>query len=183
MTLFLQRIASPIGTIHVVSDDVAVRALDFDDYVPRRDRLLQAHYGAVEVRERENHLGMRERLEAYFAGDFAAFEGLPLATNGTPFQKAVWAALCAIPAGTTMSYGAMARGLGVPGAARAVGLANGSNPIGLIVPCHRVIGADGTLTGYGGGLPRKAWLLRHEGVRLAADASAAQTAFDFATSP
>jgi methylated-DNA-[protein]-cysteine S-methyltransferase len=177
--LYLDRIPSPVGTIVLVSDDAAVRALDFADYEARMHRLLQTHYGAFDLHERREQLGVRERLAAYFGGDFAAFEGLALATNGTPFQKAVWAALCAIAPGTTATYGALARGLGLPSGARAVGLANGANPISLIVPCHRVIGADGTLTGYAGGLHRKHWLLRHEGVRVAAHRAAAQAAFDF----
>ena len=87
--------------------------------------------------------------------------------RGTPFQRAVWAALRRIPAGETLSYGQLAAQIGKPKAVRAVGLANGSNPVGVVVPCHRVIGADGSLTGYGGGLPRKLWLLEHEGARLA----------------
>jgi methylated-DNA-[protein]-cysteine S-methyltransferase len=95
-----------------------------------------------------------------------ALEGLPVATNGTAFQQTVWQALRTIPPGTTLSYGALARQIGKPQAMRAVGLANGANPIGIVVPCHRVIGADGTLTGYGGALPRKRWLLAHEGAEM-----------------
>jgi methylated-DNA-[protein]-cysteine S-methyltransferase len=104
----------------------------------------------------------REQLNAYFAGDLKEFD-LSLAPVGTPFQKIVWKALLDIPFGMTESYGSLAKRIGHDGAARAVGLANGHNPIGIIVPCHRVIGADGSLTGYGGGLDRKEWLLRHEG--------------------
>lgn len=103
----------------------------------------------------------RAELGAYFAGRLTAFT-VPLAAAGTSFQQRVWAALRRVPFGTTTSYGALARALGRPGAARAVGLANGRNPIAIIVPCHRVIGADGTLTGYGGGLERKRWLLAHD---------------------
>ena len=180
MRLNLDRIPSPVGTLLLLTDETAVRALDFADYEARLHRLLRTHYGAVDLRERREALGVRERLDAYFGGDFAAFAGLPLATNGSPFQQAVWAALRAIPPGTTATYGALARGLGLPNGARAVGLANGSNPIGVIVPCHRVIGADGTLTGYAGGLHRKHWLLRHEGVRVPAQRAASQAAFDFA---
>jgi methylated-DNA-[protein]-cysteine S-methyltransferase len=104
----------------------------------------------------------RDQLEAYFAGDLTEFD-LPLAPVGTAFQHAVWDLLLKIPFGTTTSYGALAHKLGKPGAMRAVGLANGRNPLAIIVPCHRVIGADGSLTGYGGGLERKRWLLEHEG--------------------
>jgi methylated-DNA-[protein]-cysteine S-methyltransferase len=114
-------------------------------------------------------------LEAYFAGDIRAIEGLSVAAPGTPFQHAVWAELRRIPAGATASYGEIARRIGRPSAVRAVGLANGSNPVGIIVPCHRVIGADGRLTGYGGGLPRKRWLLDHE-ARHAAGGAAARLA-------
>jgi methylated-DNA-[protein]-cysteine S-methyltransferase len=103
----------------------------------------------------------RQQLEAYFAGELKDF-ALPFQGRGTDFQQTVWKALCAIPYGETLSYGELARRIGQPTAARAVGLANGQNPISIIVPCHRVIGANGTLTGYGGGLPRKKWLLAHE---------------------
>ena len=101
------------------------------------------------------------QLREYFAGHRSDFD-LPLSPSGTPFQLAVWRALRAIPSGETTSYGAIAEAIGRPTAVRAVGAANGRNPISIIVPCHRVIGANGTLTGYGGGLPRKAWLLNHE---------------------
>jgi methylated-DNA-[protein]-cysteine S-methyltransferase len=103
----------------------------------------------------------REQLGAFFAGELCTFE-LPLNLHGTPFQKQVWQGLLSIPYGTTMSYGQLAERIGRPAASRAVGAANGKNPIGIIVPCHRVIGANGTLTGYGGGLDRKQWLLTHE---------------------
>jgi len=103
-----------------------------------------------------------EPLMAYFRGDFAAIDGIEVQLRGTEFQRAVWAELREIPAGTTISYGTLAKRVGRPGASRAVGLANGSNPISIVVPCHRVIGANGSLTGYGGGLDRKRWLLAHE---------------------
>jgi methylated-DNA-[protein]-cysteine S-methyltransferase len=103
----------------------------------------------------------REQLRQYFAGELTEFT-IPLNMQGTEFQKRVWTLLCEIPHGATWSYGEMAKRLGNPGASRAVGLANGQNPISIIVPCHRVIGSDGSLTGYGGGLPRKKWLLEHE---------------------
>jgi methylated-DNA-[protein]-cysteine S-methyltransferase len=103
----------------------------------------------------------RAQVDAYFAGELRTFD-LPLQAEGTPFQRAVWAALEGIPFGTTTSYGAIAAAVGAPGSARAVGAANGRNPIAIVVPCHRVIGADGRLVGYGGGLDRKTWLLGHE---------------------
>ncbi len=105
----------------------------------------------------------REQLDAYFAGDLTTFD-LPLAAGGTPFQQRVWAALLTIPFGHTTSYGTLAARIGEPKASRAVGAANGRNPISIIVPCHRVIGSSGKLTGYGGGMERKRWLLVHEGV-------------------
>lgn len=103
----------------------------------------------------------RDQLDAYFAGRLTEFD-LPLSLKGTPFQQRVWSRLQTIPFGRTTSYGALAATLGQPTAMRAVGLANGRNPVSIIVPCHRVIGADGSLTGYGGGIERKRWLLAHE---------------------
>jgi methylated-DNA-[protein]-cysteine S-methyltransferase len=102
-----------------------------------------------------------QQLAAYFAGESSTFE-LDMELVGTPFQRSVWAQLCEIPYGETISYAELAQRVGNPNASRAVGLANGRNPIAIIVPCHRVIGADGSLTGYGGGLERKTWLLEHE---------------------
>lgn len=110
-----------------------------------------------------------EQFAAYFAGELVAFD-LPLAASGTPFQQQVWAALLDIPYGETCSYGAIAKAIGHPSASRAVGAANGRNPLAIIVPCHRVIGASGDLTGYGGGMPAKVWLLAHER-RLRPDAT------------
>jgi methylated-DNA-[protein]-cysteine S-methyltransferase len=104
---------------------------------------------------------VRKQLDAYFAGELTVFD-LPLSLRGTEFQQRVWTALIKIPFGTTWSYAGLAQRVGNAKASRAVGLANGRNPIPIIVPCHRVIGANGTLTGYGGGLPRKQWLLAHE---------------------
>jgi methylated-DNA-[protein]-cysteine S-methyltransferase len=105
-------------------------------------------------------------MRAYLAGRLDALDGLPVDAGGTPFQALVWAALRTIPPGQTWSYKALAERIGRPAAVRAVGLANGANPVGIVVPCHRVIGAGGSLTGYGGGLPRKRWLLEHEGALL-----------------
>ncbi len=108
-----------------------------------------------------------KQLEEYFAGERREFV-LPVRLHGTDFQRRVWSALCAIPYGTTWSYGELAARIGSPKASRAVGLANGRNPVSILVPCHRVIGADGSLTGYGGGLERKRWLLAHEGLHCPA---------------
>ncbi len=166
MRFFLDVVPSPIGTLSIVTDDEVLRALFFGESNERLRKSMRLHYGAVELHERRERLGVRERLEAYCGGDLRALETLPARSNGTPFQESVWAALRKISAGTTTTYGSLAVTLGKPSATRAVGLANGSNPLPLVVPCHRVIGADGSLTGFGGGLWRKAWLLRHEGVAL-----------------
>jgi methylated-DNA-[protein]-cysteine S-methyltransferase len=141
-----------------------LRALEFEDYEPRLRRLLRAHYGPRGdcLETGRAPAAIETALAAFFAGEVTRIDALEVRTDGTEFQQAVWAALRAIPAGGTTSYGELARAIGRPGASRAVGRANGSNPIVIVVPCHRVIGANGTLTGYGGGLPRKQWLLEHE---------------------
>lgn len=165
--LLLDRVPTPIGESLLVTDDGGrLRALDWSDYEPRLKRLLRRHYGAPALSLGRAPAPIRAALDAYFAGDLAALDAIPCATGGTAFQRAVWAALRAIRPGETLSYGALAARIGAPKAVRAVGLANGANPIGVVVPCHRVIGADGSLTGYGGGLERKRWLLAHEGARV-----------------
>jgi methylated-DNA-[protein]-cysteine S-methyltransferase len=163
-TLFLDRMPTPIGTMLVVADDQArLRALDWEDHETRFHDLLRRHYGAgIDLRAAPPVAAVRGPLEAYFAGDLGAVAGIAVHCGGTVFQRAVWSALRGIPVGETMSYGGLAAAIGRPKAVRAVGLANGANPIGIVVPCHRVIGADGSLTGYGGGLFRKRWLLHHE---------------------
>ena len=167
-TWFIEYMPTPIGTMVLLTDaDDRVRALDWDDHLPRMVRLLKRHYGdgaaLDQCAPRAEASAGRKALEAYFDGDIAAIDRVEVETGGTPFQRTVWAALRHIPAGCTTSYGALASTIQRPRAMRAVGLANGSNPIGIIVPCHRVIGAGGALTGYGGGLARKQWLLEHEG--------------------
>jgi AraC family transcriptional regulator, regulatory protein of adaptative response / methylated-DNA-[protein]-cysteine methyltransferase len=169
MHLTLSRYAAPVAELLVVTDaDGVLRALDFSDYAERMRRLLARHYGAFALVEGDAPSAIAAALDAYFGGDLAALDGIAVATGGSDFQKTVWAALRAIPAGTTSGYGALAARIGKPGAARAVGLANGLNPIGIVVPCHRVIGASGALTGYAGGVERKRWLLAHEGAACAA---------------
>lgn len=162
MLLLVDRMPSPVGTLHLVHDRVALRALDFDGFDERLQGLLRRHYGACELTHEAAPGAMRQAIENYFLGDLQAIDGIAVATGGTAFQNEVWRGLRQIPAGETISYGTLARRIGQPLAVRAVGLANGANPIGLVVPCHRVIGADGSLTGYGGGLERKRWLLAHE---------------------
>jgi methylated-DNA-[protein]-cysteine S-methyltransferase len=162
--LHVDRLPSPIGAILLVFDEAGVlRALDFEDYEERMLQLLRLHYGAIELRSQRAPRTVAEALEAYFAGDLEALRLVRWATAGTPFQRAVWAALTEIPPARTCTYGELAARLGKPNAQRAVGLANGANPVGIVIPCHRVIGAGGKLTGYGGGLPRKRWLLAHKG--------------------
>lgn len=172
--LFYDEIETPIGRALLIADgDGNLRALDWEGYETRFLRLLRLHYGtATLVSPRAAPVAIRRALDAYFEGDFALLNSIPCATAGTDFQRAVWAALRDIPPGQTLSYGALAARLGCPKAVRAVGLANGANPIGVVVPCHRVIGSNGSLTGYGGGLERKRWLLAHEGAAPAAAAAA-----------
>jgi methylated-DNA-[protein]-cysteine S-methyltransferase len=128
-------------------------------------RSLRRHYGenGFRLESAPNPNRLTDAINSYFAGELTAIDTLPVQTAGTPFQREVWRTLRKIPCGTTVSYGKLAEQIGRPTAVRAVGLANGSNPIGVVVPCHRVIGANGTLTGYGGGMERKRWLLQHEG--------------------
>ena len=162
--LLLDRVGSPLGEMLLVTDEAGLlRAVDFHDFEARMRRLLRLHYGALAPQPGAAPAAVRAGFSAYFAGDFAALAGLAWATAGTDFQRMVWAALGQIPAGETSSYGALAARLGRPAAVRAVGAANGANPLSIVVPCHRLLGANGALTGYAGGLARKRWLLRHEG--------------------
>ncbi len=164
MNLTLSRFEAPFATLLIVTTAAgAVAALDFIDFEERLRRLLTRHHGPVTLEEGDTPAAVVEALTAYLAGDLSALQRIPTAAAGTVFQQRVWAALCAIPPGETRSYAQIAEAIGQPGAARAVGMANGQNPIGIIVPCHRVIGASGSLTGYAGGMARKAWLLAHEG--------------------
>lgn len=161
----LDHLVVPIGTMLVVTDDEQrVRALDWDDYESRMLRLLGRHYRATGFTLASGPMppSVRLALVAYFAGELSAIDRLPIATEGTAFQRDVWKALRDIPAGQTRTYSALAASVGRPAAVRAVGVANGANPIGVVVPCHRVLGKDASLTGYAGGLERKRWLLAHE---------------------
>lgn len=160
--LFYDRIETELGTILVVSDGASLCALDYADHEDRMRALLRRRFGDAQLVPRDDPNGFSGRLRAYFGGHTGAFDGVPLNLGGTGFQRAVWSALGRIPAGETTSYGALAAAIGRPGAARAVGLANSRNPVAIAVPCHRVIGGDGALTGYAGGLKRKKWLLEHE---------------------
>jgi len=164
-SLRLDHVASPLGALLVVTDaEGRLRALDFHDHEARLRHLLRVHYGArgFSLESGRASAAVAVAIGAYFSGRLGAIESLELRTGGTEFQRRVWSALRQIPAATTTSYGRLACALGKPGAARAVGFANGANPIGIVVPCHRVIGANGDLTGYAGGIARKRWLLDHE---------------------
>jgi methylated-DNA-[protein]-cysteine S-methyltransferase len=152
---YYSEMSTPVGPLTLVSDGTAITTITMR---PAADVIARAG----EWREDDARLAdARAQLAAYFAGELREFS-LPLAARGSAFQKQVWAALVRIPFGETVSYGALAAELGHPGSARAVGAANRTNPIGIVVPCHRVIGADGTLTGYAGGIERKKFLLEHE---------------------
>jgi methylated-DNA-[protein]-cysteine S-methyltransferase len=165
--LYADHLDTPIGTILIISDGARLIALDYRGYDHRMNAFLAARFGAYRMRAAGDPGGATTALRAYFAGDIGAIDGLAVDGGGTPFQQSAWAELRRIPAGSTISYGEQARRVGLPvAAARAVGHANSQNPLAIVVPCHRVIGADATLTGYAGGLHRKRWLLEHEGVRL-----------------
>jgi methylated-DNA-[protein]-cysteine S-methyltransferase len=146
---------SPIGELTITADGGVLTGVHMNE---------QRHTPKLPAGCERDDAGLAHvvaQLEAYFAGELTDFD-LPMEMRGTDFQRCVWAALCEIPYGETISYGELARWVGNPKASRAVGLANGRNPVAIVVPCHRVIGADGSLTGYGGGLERKVWLLEHE---------------------
>lgn len=165
LQLLMYRIDTPIGEMLIVADyDGNLRATEWTEYEARMHRLLRVHYGENGYRLEPAHDSndLTDAIGRYFAGELTAIEGLPVRTGGTPFQRKVWQALREIACGATVSYAKLADRIGQPTAVRAVGLANGSNPVGVVVPCHRVIGANGTLTGYAGGVERKRWLLQHE---------------------
>lgn len=173
-TFGLDRLQTPIGMALLVTDaEGALCALDWEDYEPRMRQLLRLQHGNAILRDARAPDRLRAALSAYFAGKLAALDAIEWRVAGTAFQRKVWTALRTIPVGTTTSYGVLAARLAMPRAVRAVGHANGSNPISIVVPCHRLIGANGSLTGYGGGLHRKRWLLEHEGVVLKAAGRAA----------
>jgi len=166
-TLTLDRLETPIGTALLVTDERGVlRAFNWTDYEPTMLAWLGRHYPKAKLGEGRAPAGVRRAFEAYFGGEARALDSVPWTASGTAFQLKVWETLCTIPAGETLSYAGLAARIGRPTAVRAVGLANGANPVAVVVPCHRVIGTNGSLTGYGGGLPRKRWLLDLEGVRL-----------------
>jgi methylated-DNA-[protein]-cysteine S-methyltransferase len=168
MHLLMDQIGTPIGDLIIVADgDGNLRAVDWKDHEARMRHFLGLHYGqnGIKLESKRNPHGFGHALSAYFAGELDAIDKLPVQTEGTAFQHKVWHALRKIRCGETLSYGELAQRIGRPTAVRAVGLANGSNPVSIVVPCHRVIGSNGSLTGYGGGIERKRWLLAHEQVQ------------------
>ena len=156
--LWIDHLETPLGVLSIVVAGDALRAMGWTDGAKRTSRAPSP----LAPVPRRDPAGLTSALRAYFAGDLRILDRLPVDVQGTPFQTTVWRALREIPCGETLSYGELARRIGRPAAVRAVGLANGANPVAIVVPCHRVIGASGTLTGYAGGLPRKRWLLAHE---------------------
>lgn len=166
MELFIDKINSPLGIILVVADTENLYALDYADYEHRLIQLLQLRYGHFQLKEAANPAGISSQIQAYLEGNYSSLDQIPVKAGGTAFQQQVWAALRTIPPGTAVTYGELATKLGKPTAYRAVGMANSLNPVAIVVPCHRVIGAKANLTGYAGGLERKRWLLRHEGIDL-----------------
>jgi len=162
------KLESPVGDLTLILADGVLCTLDFEDHPDRCETLLGRRFGATSIEPAASDdpvlSPVKDRLSRYFDGDLTAVDDLPVDPRGTPFQQMVWLCLRSIPAGQTLSYGALAERVGRPTASRAIGLANGANPIAIVLPCHRVIGSDGSLTGYGGGLDRKRWLLQHERV-------------------
>ena len=165
LSLFLDRFDTPIGEMLIVADaEGNLRTIDWTEHEDRTRSFLQLHYGenGFLLKSALNPGGLSVAIRSYFGGELRAIDSLPVQTAGTPFQQEVWRALRQIPCGSTISYAQLAEQIGRPKAVRAVGLANGSNPVPIVVPCHRVIGSNGSLTGYGGGMERKRWLLEHE---------------------
>ena len=168
LKLTIESLDTPIGVLRIVTDGAgALRAVGWLDLEERLQRDLRRQYGAGGFRLEADRAtsAVSRSIRRYFAGELSAIDALPVETGGTPFQRTVWRALRGIACGTTVTYSELAARIGRPAAARAAGAANGANPVGVVVPCHRVVGADGSLTAYGGGLERKAWLLRHEGIQ------------------
>jgi methylated-DNA-[protein]-cysteine S-methyltransferase len=157
---------SPAGAITVAVRDGYVCGLGFSDRWTGLHQWLERRFGDIQVTRAKDPAEVISRLREYLAGDLDALDAIDVDTGGTPFQQTVWRALRRIRPGQTMSYGELARVVGAPTASRAVGAANGANPVSIVIPCHRVIGSNGKLTGYGGGMPRKQWLLAHEGVHV-----------------
>ena len=164
--LHLTTIDTPPGAVVLVRRGEKLVALVYEDRWKGMREELEKRFGAVSLEKDADGGAPGRAFRRYLAGDLSALESVEVDTAGTPFQEKVWKALRRIPAGRTISYADLARTVGVPSAVRAVAGANARNPVSIVVPCHRVIASDGTLAGYGGGVPRKEWLLVHEGARL-----------------
>lgn len=164
--VYITTLQSPIGALTLAAHDARVCLLHFGADSDEIRGQLARWYPGQPVVEHADPAGAARTLDAYFAGDVHALDAVNVDMNGTEFQRRVWQALRRVRAGTTVAYGDIARAISAPSSVRAVGAANGANPVAVIVPCHRIIGTNGSLTGYGGGLERKEWLLRHEGVRV-----------------
>ena len=162
MKLWQERVQSAIGPLVIVTSDRELCSLDYQGYEERMHRLLRKRWGEVELHERPDASPALRAVHRYFSGELRAFESVSICFNGTDFQRRVWRELIRIPPGATASYHTIAKAIGKPGGSRAVGMANGSNPIALAIPCHRVIAANGALGGYAGGVEKKEWLLNHE---------------------
>jgi methylated-DNA-[protein]-cysteine S-methyltransferase len=164
--LHTDTLTTPIGDMTLIARDRVLLLLEFTDNCDRVAREIKARFGDVELVYTPNPFGLSKMITDYFAGDLNIIDTIKTDGGGTLFEQQVWAELRRIPLATTISYGELATRIGNPNAMRAVGMANGKNPIAIVVPCHRVIGANGSMTGYGGGIARKEWLLRHEGALL-----------------
>src|SRR5438046_1650028 len=164
--ILADRIETPLGLMLLLVRDGVLIGLEFEDQPQRVAADLRLRFGKVNLTPAANPQGFSDRVRSYFAGNLKVIEGIPSDGGGTEFQRRVWAELKRIPCGTTIRYLELARRMGDPKATRAVGHANGRNPISIVVPCHRVVGSNGSLTGYGGGVARKKWLLAHEGAAI-----------------
>jgi methylated-DNA-[protein]-cysteine S-methyltransferase len=165
--LTLTKLDAALGPILLITDQIngqeVLCGLEFAGYETRTLAFLNKRFGDFRLNESQTSSDISQRILAYLAGDYQSIDSIPVSTGGTAFQQQVWLALREIPVGTTLTYGQMALRLGKPSASRAVGMTNSLNPISIVLPCHRVIGSNGSLTGYAGGLERKRWLLEHEG--------------------
>jgi len=166
MKIETARFDTPIGAVYVAAHSGRLCALGFLEQWPVLEQGLHRRFGDVALYTSDDPAGVLSRLRAYFAGNLAATDTIAVDLGGTEFQRRVWSKLREIPCGRTLSYGDLAAAIGAPKAVRAVGAANGANPASIVVPCHRVIGSHGGLVGYGGGIERKRWLLKHEKAQL-----------------
>lgn len=181
MRIEIAETLSPVGKLTIAVHDGRLVGLCFEGLWPRRRGALEKHslhkYGAACTFARAaDPDGVASRLACYFHGELDALADVGVESFGTPFQRSVWRQLRLIPAGQTRTYAEIARAIGAPTAVRAVGAANGANPVGIVVPCHRVIGSDGKLTGFAGGLPAKRWLLEHENAQMRISSSSSRAA-------